>query len=129
MTIPPIFTTFRFWAGVSFQDAVVVNNPDGTPVNLTGWDALMVIYREDQGPPLSPLYALSSIGNAGINTLDATGRVSFAIPSPQTGILVDTNVAVEDGGEMWPFTLTLTNTAATPDYAERLVQGFIIAQP
>lgn len=130
MTVPPIFTTFRFWKAVTFQDSVIVNNPDGTPVNLAGWDAVLVIRRnDDYYNALPPLFTLSTAPGAGIETLDVTGRVAFSIPAPQVGVLIDTNVVVDPDGEMWPFTLTLTNTAATPDYAERLVQGYIIAQP
>jgi len=123
MTVPPIFTTFRFYRGTTFStEPIRVKNPDGTPVDLTGWTGVMNVWREDDDQLVdTPLFALTSSPAAGLTIDGPAGEVVGTIDIPAT------TVPVDEDGEMWPFKLTLTNPTPTPDYVERLVQGYVIA--
>lgn len=123
MTAAPIFTTFRYYGGTTFtSEPIVVNNPDGTPIDLTDWLGELRIWRED-GDPATPLYLLGNdTGQEGLVIDGPNGSITATIPAS------DTTVALDVDGEMWPFKLTLTNPNATPDATvERLMQGYVVA--
>jgi hypothetical protein len=121
MTMPPIRTTFRFYRGCTFPtEPIVLENPDGTPIDITGYTAQMLIWRED-GDPETPLYDLNTTDGTLVITGNA-GKIEGTIKA------TDADVAVDVDGEMWSAKLTLTNPNATPDpVVERVVEGWVIA--
>ena len=123
MTVPPLFQTFRLWRNATFSEPIILKNPDLTLMDLTGWEADCVITREDG----TALYHLTTTPSAGLVIDGPAGEVTMTIDAPQVGVTIDTSVPVDADGEMWPFVLTLTNPSPTPDYVERLVQGYVIA--
>jgi len=124
MTAPPIWTLFRLYDGATFStEPIVVNNPDGTPVDLTGWTGRMTIWREDASPD-DPLYVLgNAAGETGLVIDGPNGSITASVAAS------DVNNQIDEDGELWPFRLVLTNPNATPEYVERLVQGYVVAQP
>lgn len=119
MTVPPIFATFKLYKGATFSEPLLVKNPDGTAVDLSGWTAECEVTREDG----TALFDLTSSPAAGITIDGPTGAITLTLD------FAATDVTIDEDGEMWPFVLVLTNPSPTPDYVERLVQGYIIAMP
>lgn len=121
MTMPPIFTTFRFYRECTFTtEPIVLQNPDGTPIDITGYTARMLIWRED-GTPDDPLFDINTTDGTLVIT-GSDGKIEGTIAA------TDADVAVDSDGELWNCKLTLTNPNATPDpTVERIVQGYVIA--
>jgi hypothetical protein len=123
MTMPPIFTTFRFYRGCTFTtEPIVLENPDGTPIDITDYTGQMLVRREN-GSFDTPLYDLNTTdGSLVITGVD--GKIEGRIEAPEA------DVAVDEDGEMWFCKLTLTNPNATPaPTVERIVQGYVVACP
>lgn len=127
MTTPSTRTTFRFYRGATFStEAIIIENPDGTPTNITGWTGLMRIWREDQDPAVDdPLYDSSASDATKIFLTVGTtgGQVVGAIPASATDIAVDID------GETWYTRIEMTNTNVSPATVERTIEGYVIAFP
>lgn len=124
MTAPPARTTFRFYRGCTFStEPIIVDNPDGTPVDISTWTATLQIWREDDDQlTAEPLFTLTSSPPAGIVIDGPEGSVVGTIDA------ADTLVPVDVDGEVWPFKLTVTDSTPSPDTVERLVVGYVLAQ-
>ena len=124
MTLAPVFATFLFYRGATFlTDGIVLKNPDGTPTDITGWTGDFSAWRESDDPSIDdPLFVLST-GNGKLTVDGPAGSVSGQLPFDETAL-----IAVDIDGEQWPCRLVMTNPNPTPDYVERTVQGFIVAQ-
>ena len=125
MTAPPATTTYRFYRGTTFTTDPIILDDGSTPpapIDLTGYTGVFDVWREDDDPSTeTPLFHLTSSDTLVITP--AEGKLVATIDATET------LVAVDPDGEMWPFRLTLTNTNATPDTVERVLTGWIVAQP
>lgn len=128
MTTPPIYATFKLYVGATFSEPLGVKNPDGTPVDLTGWTAHCVITREDDDPnSATPVLELTtpSVAGLGIDVDGPAGLVTLKINADAT---LDLPRDAHDP-ILLPYRLTLTNPSPTPDYVERLAMGVIVVIP
>jgi hypothetical protein len=125
MTAPPARASYRFYRGTTFTTGPIVDkDTNGDPVDLTDYTAVFDIWREDDDPTTAaPLFHLTSDPAAGLVITPLAGSIEATIAAD------DTLVDVDPDGEMWPYRLTLTNTAADPDTVERVLAGWVIAQP
>jgi hypothetical protein len=123
MTTRPATVHFYFYPHATFSEQVVLKDSAGTPIDLTGYTALMHIRREI-GATGDPLYELSSAGGD-IVLGGVLGTVAIKIPNTET----DDVPLLDPDGDMWWYDLLLTNTNATPDTVDRTMQGCIFAMP
>lgn len=118
----PARYTFRAYQGQTWEEAITINNPDGTPVDLTGYTARMHVRGEvsDATPILE---------------LDAdNGRLLVSDPTEGTlALLVD----AEDMAELplffdvqvWVYDIEIVRTSPAPDYVRRVMEGAVVCYP
>lgn len=94
--------------GADFFLNVTYDNPDGTPVNITGYTAEMQVRTN----PNSPTAVLTLTNGSGITITGSSGLVAIHATATQTR-------AIDEG----PYVYDLEITAPTGGVVTRLIQG------
>ena len=105
MAIAGIYN-FTLDQGATWTLQIVYNNPDGTPINLTGYTAEMQIRRKFNSD--TPVLTLST-SNGGITIVGATGTLNL--------IATDEQAAIDPGFYVYDLELSLGGVRT------RLIQG------
>jgi hypothetical protein len=103
---------FTLDQGSVFYINLAYQNPDGTPINLTGMSAKMQLARSYRTPKE---LILSSPSN-GIVITPLTGKIAVTITDEQTGLL---------GSGFYVYDLELDNAGVI----DRIIQGTITVSP
>lgn len=116
----PLSLALYIYQGQTFDDRLALTNADGTPVVLTGYSARMQARADvtDTTPVLDWSTTDGEIVIDGPN-----GTITFNVSA-------DATYALPTGNEFtsWVYDLRIFN-AASPVYAERVVQGMLNVSP
>lgn len=116
----PLSLSLYIYQGQTFDDRLALSNADGTPVNLTGYSARMQARADITDT--TPILDWSSID--GEIVIDGpNGTITFNVTADATYALPTNNEAAS-----WVYDLRIFN-AASPVYAERVVQGVLNVSP
>lgn len=116
----PLTLALYIYQGQTFDDRLALTNADGTPVDLTGYSARMQA-RTDVADA-TPVLDWSSVD--GEIVIDGPGgALSFNVSADATFALPTDNEPCA-----WVYDLRIYN-AASPPYAERVVQGILNVSP
>lgn len=122
MTMRPATINFHLYPYATFSETQVLKDADGTPIDLTGYTAVMHIRRERSDP--DPLYTLSTAtGEIELGDTDGSIVITLAASTTEDAQLLDPD------GEAWVHDILLTNPADTPATVDRVYQGVIFVHP
>ena len=122
-TVHPGRVNFRLYPGATFTEVTTLLDPEGEPVDLTGYTAQMHIKRDPYD--VAPVFALST--DTGGIMLDAAGQITLHIVASATNPAL--NPPIDPDGETWFHDLLLINPLLSPPRVDRLYQGVIVVMP
>ena len=125
MSQPPCNLTLSIWAGQTFADVLTLQNPEGAPIDLTGYTAQMQArWAVEQPDP--PLITWTDTG--GQVVLGGTaGTITFAVSAATTAALTTTAGAQQPNDiVIWVYDMVLTSASSI---AERVIQGALVVYP
>lgn len=125
MTVRPATINFVLPLGATFSETTILDDGDGTPIDLTGYSARMDIRRERDDA--EPLFRLSSDALSPLQPSIALGgvdgTVSFSVAAATSG-----NALLQDpDGEAWVYDLLLTHPDGVT--VDRMYQGQVFVWP
>lgn len=118
----PARYTFRAYQGQTWEEAITINNPDGTPVDLTGYTARMHV-RGDISDA-EPILILDDDNGRLVVSDAAAGELTLL-------------VAAEDMAELplffdvqvWVYDIEIVRVSPAPDYVRRVMEGGVVCYP
>lgn len=116
----PLNLTLFIYQGQTFDDVLALTNADGTPVDLTGYSARMQLRNEITD---ATTVADWSTDTGEIAIAGPAGTITFNVTAATTAALPTRNEQTQ-----WVYDMRLYN-AASPVYAERVIQGTVVASP
>lgn len=115
----PAVQSFYIWQGQTFNDTVTLESVPGTPLDLTGYSAQLMVRSSMLDDP--PLLELSTANGGILNAAPTTGVLQFNLTAAQTYAL-DT----EDTQQNWTYDLFTTDaTGAT----QNVMRGSLVVYP
>lgn len=113
---------FTVYQGQTWEETLTVNNPDGTPTDLTGYKARMQV-RAD-----------ISDDDVILELDDTNGRLEITDPTAGEITLL---VSAEDMAELplafetqaWVYDIEIYRESPPPEYVQRILQGSVVAFP
>lgn len=118
----PATHTFSVYQGQTWEETLVVNNPDGTPMNLTGFAARMHIRAE-----IGDAATIMELGLANERLLvsdAAAGELTLLVSAADTAAL-----PLNFEPQTWVYDVEIYRASPAPEYVQRILQGSINASP
>lgn len=110
----------NIYQGASWTESIIVREPDGDPVDLTGRKARLSILDDIKGVALATL----TTENGGLTIDGPAGKVT-----PVMSYLETTDLPVVDDVESFPYVLKIINETPNPDVVDRILEGYAIVWP
>lgn len=118
----PANYTFSVYQGQTWEEQLLVQNPDGTPTDLTGYKARMHVREEISSP--DTIIELGDADSTLVVTDAAAGEITLLVSAADTAAL-PLNFEVQS----WVYDLEIYRETPTPEYVQRILQGSVVAYP
>jgi PKD repeat protein len=117
----PAYIPLSIWQGQTFGNGFQFNDYLGTPIDLTGYTAQLML-RNDTEDPLPLVTWGSATGELVMGGI--AGTIMFNLDGAQTQALPTGNEV-----QTWLYDLLITNSTVSPPYSQRVVIGQLTVFP
>lgn len=115
----PAFVVLSIYQGQTYNDVVILEEDDGTPLDLSGKAARMQVRDYRSGP-----LRLELTTENGMITLDEEGRITFLVSAAETAAL-----RTQYDYEQWVFSLELVTDPGPDEIVETPIFGTVVFYP
>lgn len=118
----PAIHAFTVYQGQTWEEQLIVQNPDGTPTDLTGFKARMHVREEISSP--DTILELGDADGTLVVTDAAAGEITLLVSAAATAAL-----PLNFEPQSWVYDLEIYRESPAPEYVQRILQGFVHAVP
>lgn len=118
----PASYSFTVYQGQTWEETLIVNNPDGSPTDLTGFKARMQVREELSSADV--VLELDEDSDRLVISDPVNGTITLLVDAAD---MADLPLAFEP--QSWVYDLEIYRETPAPEYVQRILQGSVIAYP
>lgn len=118
----PASYAFKVYQGQTWEETLTVNNPDGTPTDLTGYKARMQIRADISDDEV--IMELDDDNDRLTISSPLDGEITLLVDAADMAAL-----PLSFEVQSWVYDLEIYRETPPPEYVQRILQGSVIAFP